>query len=115
MKKFQHGRHTSAFILLFLAEEPAYGGMLLKMLDKNLPFNTIDSAILYRKLKNLEKEGAIQAFWDTSTGNKPVKWYKLTDKGETLLAEFYKDILLRQKNLAFFLEQYQKLKEDQHD
>lgn len=66
MSMNKYFRHTPAFILLFLAQKPAYGALLFKRLDEEMPFNLIDTPALYRALNGLEKEGAIEAYWDTS-------------------------------------------------
>ena len=107
MAKFQQGRHTPAFILLFLQDRPAYGGQLLQRLDEELPFNPIDSASLYRTLKQLEANGDVHSEWVQEGGDKPVKWYTITQHGRKTLALFHEDIRLRAENLAFFLRTYQ--------
>lgn len=114
MKKFQSGRHTAAYLLLFLAQSPNYGGQLLKMCEENLYVNPIDSAILYRTLNSLEKSGSISAYWETVDQGKPRKWYKLTELGREQLAEFYEDILARQRNFAYFIDEYKQLEGDKH-
>ncbi|NPC91459.1 PadR family transcriptional regulator [Bacillus sp. WMMC1349] len=113
MKKFKSGRHTAAFILLFLAESPNYGGQLLKMCEERLYANTIDSAILYRMLNKLEKEGAISSYWETVEEGQPRKWYKLNALGRAQLSEFYDDIVKRQRNFDLFLIHYKQLMEDE--
>lgn len=49
------GRHTGAFLLLFLAEGDSYGGKLLQRCEEELPINPIDSAIIYRTLQKIKK------------------------------------------------------------
>ncbi|KFM99993.1 PadR family transcriptional regulator [Bacillus clarus] len=109
------GRHTGAFLLLFLAEGDNYGGQLLQKCEEELPVNPIDSAILYRTLKKLEKEGAIESYLDTSDQDKPRKMYKITIAGKTQLADFQMDIEEKMKNLSFFLDKYKDWKESNHD
>lgn len=111
MKKFQSGRHTAAYLLLFLAQSPNYGGQLLKMCEENLYANPIDSAILYRTLNALEKDGSISAYWEREEKGKPKKWYQLTDLGREQLDEFYEDILSRQRNFTYFIDEYKQLEE----
>ncbi|MEH6939170.1 PadR family transcriptional regulator, partial [Bacillus sp. JJ664] len=41
------GRHTGAFLLLFLTEGDSYGGKLWQKCEEELPVNPIDSSILY--------------------------------------------------------------------
>ncbi|AKB77034.1 Transcriptional regulator, PadR family [Methanosarcina horonobensis HB-1 = JCM 15518] len=109
MSMNKYFRHTPAFILLFLAQKPAYGALLFKRLDEEMPFNLIDTPALYRALNGLEKEGAIEAYWDTSEPGPAKKWYRITLKGMERLSELKQDIEKRRQDLDFFLETYEKL------
>lgn len=106
------GRHTGAFLLLFLAEGPTYGGHLMQRCAEELPYNPIDSAILYRTLKKLEEEGAVESYLPDSAQNKLVKMYRITPLGKERLAAFRTDIEEKQKNLAFFLKRYAEMVEN---
>ncbi len=109
------GRHTSEFLLLFLTEGDNYGGKLLQKCEEELPVNPIDSAIIYRTLKNLEKEGAVESYLDTSDQDKPIKMYRITTVGKRKLEDFQIDIEEKLKNLSFFLNKYKEWKESNHD
>lgn len=109
MSMNRYFRHTPAFILLYLAQKPAYGALLFKRFEEEIPFNLIDTPALYRALNNLEKTGAIEAYWDTSESGPAKKWYKITQKGIEKLAELRQDIERRKQDLDFFLETYEKL------
>jgi len=109
MSKNKYFRHTPAFILLFLAQKPAYGALLFKRFEEDMPFNLIDTPALYRALNDLEKEEAIEAYWDTSEPGPAKKWYRITGKGMEKLAELRQDIERRKRDLDFFLETYEKL------
>jgi DNA-binding PadR family transcriptional regulator len=110
------GRHTSEFLLLFLLTEgDSYGGKLLQKCEEELPVNPIDSAIIYRTLKKLEKEGAVESYWDTSDQDKPIKMYKITEVGKRKLEDFKTHIEEKVKNLLFFLNKYKEWKESNHD
>lgn len=109
------GRHTGAFLLLFLTEGDSYGGKLLQKCEEKLPINPIDSAIIYRTLKQLEKEGAVESYLDASDQDKPIKMYKITTAGKRKLEDFQTDIESKMKNLSFFLNKYKEWKESQHD
>lgn len=74
-----------------------------------MPFNLIDTPALYRALNDLEKEGAVEAYWDTSEPGPAKKWYKITQKGIEKLGELKQDIERRKRDLDFFLETYEKL------
>jgi DNA-binding PadR family transcriptional regulator len=100
------GRHTGAFLLLFLTEGDNYGGKLLQKCEEELPVNPIDSAILYRTLKKLEEEGAVESYLDASDRDKPKRMYKITTIGKRRLEEFQMDIEEKMKNLSFFLVKY---------
>jgi DNA-binding PadR family transcriptional regulator len=103
------GRHTPAFILLFLSENPSHGSGLLKKMEATLPFCLSDSAGLYRALQNLEKDGAVSSVWETPDSGGPKKIYRITRAGEALLAELASDIERRQENFRVFLEQWKKI------
>ncbi|MDN5352462.1 MAG: hypothetical protein PWQ12_1382 [Clostridiales bacterium] len=105
----KHGRHTPAFLLLFLAEEDQYGGQLLQKCKSEIPVCMIDSAILYRTLAKLESEGAVRTYWKDDSAGKPVKMYHLTDSGHIELAAFKEDIENRLANLTFFVNKYRTL------
>ncbi|TRZ40260.1 PadR family transcriptional regulator [Niallia circulans] len=105
------GRHTGAFLLLFLTEGDNYGGKLLQKCEEELPINPIDSAILYRTLKKLQVEGAVESYLDVSDGDKPIRMYKITNVGKKRLEEFQIDIEEKIKNLSFFLERYKTWKD----
>ncbi|MZP30015.1 PadR family transcriptional regulator [Heliobacterium undosum] len=109
MAKVNYGRHLPAFILLFLAQEPAYGLTLLKQLEQRLPHNNADSAAVYRALQELEKSEAVESYWDTSDPGPAKKWYKISPQGFRILDDFKKDIEQRKSNIEFFLSEYAKL------
>jgi DNA-binding PadR family transcriptional regulator len=111
MSRNKYFRHTPAFILLFLAQKPAYGALLFKRLEEEMPFNLIDTPTLYRALNDLEKEGSVESYWDTSEPGPAKKWYKITRKGREKLCELKQDIERRKKNLDFFQENYEKLQD----
>jgi DNA-binding PadR family transcriptional regulator len=100
------GRHTGAFLLLFLTEGDNYGGRLLQKCEEELPVNPIDSAILYRTLKKLEQEEAIESYLNTTDQHKPMRMYKITAIGKKKLEKHQLDIEEKMKNLSFFIEKY---------
>jgi DNA-binding PadR family transcriptional regulator len=108
-KKGQTYRHTPAFILLFLAQQPCYGAALLAALQEKLPNYNTDSAIVYRSLQDLEREQAVEFFWETTSPGPAKKWYKITPVGLAKLQDFHQDILTRKANLDFFLHTFDQL------
>ena len=102
-------RHTPAFLLLFLAEEPSYGGMLLSRMQTELPHCFSDSAIIYRSLNEMEKNGWVETSWEYRDTGQPRKWYTITLRGKEALQEQAVDIQMRLANFEFFLSRFNKL------
>jgi PadR family transcriptional regulator, regulatory protein PadR len=108
-KNYRTYRFLPAYILLFLAEGDLYGSAILNEFHNRMPNYTVDSAVIYRTLQDLEKEYFLESYWKTEDPGPATKWYKVTDSGTKKLAEFKIDIEKRKKNLEFFLETYYKL------
>jgi DNA-binding PadR family transcriptional regulator len=100
------GRHTPAFLLLFLSDGPAYGASLLSRLQTELPYCLSDSAIVYRSLQEMEKNGLVETSWETRETGQPRKWYAILPKGRLELEEYAEDIRRRHANLEFFQAHY---------
>jgi len=113
LQRLNYGRHLPAFILLFLAKAPAYGSLLLNMMDQSLPFNNADSPAIYRALNELEKSDAVESFWDTSGPGAAKKCYTITNKGLEQLKQFKVHIEQRKGNLDFFLSECESLNLDE--
>jgi DNA-binding PadR family transcriptional regulator len=111
-KKEYASRHAPAFILLFLAKKSDYGGSLLAGMKREMPHFLGDSAMVYRTLRALESEGCIESRWDIQDVGQPKRFYAITDKGWERLEEYFRDIKMRQENLQFFIDSYQKIFEN---
>jgi len=111
----KHGRHTPAFLLLFLADAPSYGALLLSKLKTELPHCFSDSAIVYRSLQEMEKNGLVEANWETIENSQPRKWYTITSKGMVALEDHAQDIRLRRANFDFFLSHYTVITQDKEN
>ncbi len=57
---------------------------------------------LYRTLKKLENEGAIESYVSTDHQDKPRKMYKITPAGKEQLAHFQMDIEEKNEELILF-------------
>lgn len=108
----KHGRHAPAFLLLLLADTPCYGALLLTRLQTELPYCFCDSAIVYRSLQEMEKNGSIESSWETRESGQPRKWYTITPKGMQDLKEQAEDIRQRHANFEFFLSHYKAISQD---
>ena len=68
--------------VLGLLRERTYGYDLLRVLaERGLP---TEEGTLYPVLRRLQKEKLLAAEWDTS-GSRPRKYYRTTDRGRTVL------------------------------
>lgn len=103
-------RHSPSFVLLFLARGPNYGGAILKMMEEEIPCFLGDSSMVYRMLQELEEEGAIVAEWETPESGRPIKNYRLTEAGWSMLLKAEEDIRKRIDNHLFFLKELDKVK-----
>lgn len=105
----KRGRHTPAFLLLFLADSPSYGALLLTRLQTELPYCFSDSADVYRCLQEMERNGSVETRWEIRESGQPRKWYTITPKGKQDLREQAEDIRQRHASFEFFLSRYKGL------
>jgi PadR family transcriptional regulator, regulatory protein PadR len=108
-KKCRTYRFLPAYILLFLAKGDLYGSALLNEFHKRMPGYSVDSAVIYRTLQDLEKEAMVKSYWKTEDPGPATKWYELTQAGRAKLTDYKSEIEQRKKNLEFFLTTYQTL------
>ncbi len=108
-KKCRTYRFLPAYIMLFLAENALYGSAILNEFHKRMPNYNVDSAVIYRTLQDLEKDGLLKSYWKTEDPGPATKWYEVTESGIKKLAEYKDEIEQRKKNLEFFLGTYQSL------
>jgi DNA-binding PadR family transcriptional regulator len=113
MGTFQRGRHAQAFILICLADGPAYGLELQERIERFTQGDRLDRAFLYRTLNKLHQEERVSCRTDASQPGGVRKFYSLTDSGYRLLDDFEKDIRSRVKNLSAFLDKYEQIKSNQ--
>jgi PadR family transcriptional regulator len=67
-----------ATALVMLREESSYGYKLMERLEK-LGFGEINPGTLYRKLRQMEREGLCKSEWKTSDSGPARRVYSLTD------------------------------------
>lgn len=111
-------RHLPAFILLFLArDDELYGAAINERLKSIWAQNwCFDPGAVYRTLRELEAEGAVRSYWETSDSSRPKHIYHLTETGRQQLARWREDIAARLKNLQYFLAEYDRLpRENRND
>ncbi|QSO51812.1 helix-turn-helix transcriptional regulator [Alicyclobacillus curvatus] len=107
----KRNRHLPAFILLFLAEHDAHGGAVLSRLLELMSGNqVIDSAAVYRVLRDLELRGCVTSYWTTDESGPAKRQYHITTQGIEELELWHQDISWRKRNLEYFLAQYESLR-----
>jgi len=82
------GDLLSSSLLAYLRRWNAHGYQLVEELRKSgLP--GFDSTTVYRTLRQLERNGLVSSFWDTSESGPARRRYSLTRSGETFLDLWY--------------------------
>ncbi len=109
-------RHLPAFLLLFLTDGPAHGGVLWSRMAELVPSVwNVDTGAVYRALRDLEERGVVTSHWDTQGAGPAKRVYEMTPKGQEELQEWYQDILARKRGLDFFIHKYEQQCKSQRD
>ncbi len=84
--------HTDTIILNILCQGDSYGYEIYKKIIK-LSGNQYElkEATLYTAFRRLEQDGCILSYWGDETQGGRRKYYRLTDKGQTLYEQNKKD------------------------
>jgi len=70
-------------ILLLLKQDPSHGYTLIEDLrGEGLIDDDLDSAVVYRYMREMEDEGLLVSDWDTTGGGAPRRVYRVTPAGE---------------------------------
>ncbi len=103
-KRYQTGKHLEAFILLFICQQPSHGGAILKRLQDELPpVWVIDSGGVYRLLRDLESQGAVNSSWLTEDQGAPKRFYTITQQGRERLTQWAIEFRARRNSMDLFL------------
>lgn len=106
MTKVKRGRHAPAFILLAIATEATHGLGVLNKINEEVPNNRLDTAVIYRTLKEFESLGYITSDWMDSDAGPKKKIYTITESGKEKLEEFRSDIEKSLNNLQQFIRMH---------
>ena len=71
-------------ILLVLLREPTHGYQVVKILEEQ-GLLTRSATQVYRKLRDMEKEGLLECAWEVEEGRRPRKVYRLSERGREYL------------------------------
>ena len=94
-----------AAALVALREESSYGYELMERLE-NLGFGEVNPGTLYRKLRQMEREGLCKSEWKTSTSGPARRVYSLTDGGEEYLEAWAQGCQHYQQIMDAFYQAY---------
>ena len=79
--------NASILILSCLARESMHGYRVVKELEQmSEGYFAMREGTLYPHLHQLEKDGLIEGFWETVTGGRERKMYRITESGKAELA-----------------------------
>lgn len=79
--------NAAILILSCLARKPMHGYRVVKELNQMTEgYFSMREGTLYPHLHQLEKDGFIEGYWETVTGGRERKCYKITDEGSKDLA-----------------------------
>ena len=78
---------TDCLILSVLSDHPTYGYELIREMEtRSNGYFHFREGTLYPALHRMEKEGLLEARWDTIPGGKERRYYHLTEAGHEALA-----------------------------
>ena len=103
----RRGRNLLRPTLLFLMHQrPAHGYDLLERL-RSFGVEDIDPSLIYRALRDMEKEGYIQSTWDEEkTQGPPRRVYTLTSEGDNSLQYHLEDLRTTRGRIDQLLQAY---------
>lgn len=79
--------NAAGLILSCLAKEPMHGYRIAKYIaEESDGYFTMGEGTLYHHLHTLEREGMVEGYWETVSGSRERKYYRLTEKGKAELA-----------------------------
>lgn len=77
-----------SLLLYIIADSPSYGYRIIKQLEaRSKGYFRFKEGTLYPVLHRLERAGLIEGRWQTSPNGRQRKYYRITGKGQTALAE----------------------------
>lgn len=93
------------WILLLLKQWSAHGYLLMQTLNK-MGLGAVDHAMLYRELRNLERQKLVTSAWETDGYGPAKRRYMLTEAGEEFLRSWANTVAGYQRMFTGFFELY---------
>lgn len=92
-------------LLLLLLEEPRHGYHLVSLLPA-FGFGAVDRPSVYRALAQLERDGLLESWTETTKGGPARHVYSLTDKGEEVVRSWMIVVAEERERLGYVLRWY---------
>jgi PadR family transcriptional regulator PadR len=93
-------------LLLLLHREPAHGYTLLEQLAE-FGLEGIDPSVVYRGLRDMEAQGWVASTWDDEeTQGPPRRVYRITSRGDEVLATWMRELEETERMLGRLLGAY---------
>ncbi len=105
-------RFMEPCLLLLIAEKPAYGYELMSRLQDFGFGDDQDPGMVYRNLRRLENQGAIESQWDTSGSGPARRLYEITPDGSGYLRTWGQILTRNSERIHIFLQRFKTLKEE---
>ncbi len=78
--------NAAVLILSCLAREPMHGYRIVRELESVTEgYFQMREGTLYPHLHTLERDGLIEGYWESTSGGRERKQYKITDRGQSAL------------------------------
>ena len=100
-------RFQVAALLLLLRERPTHGYDLLERLPELIGEERVDVGNLYRVLRTLEEQGAVQSEWDDTLPGPAKRTYELTAAGAGALDRWAAALADTRNRIDGFLRRYE--------
>ena len=94
-------------LLLLLLLKPGHGYELMERLAENEEASLVDPGMLYRTLRQLEREGLVISSWDTGGSGPARRSYQVTAQGIEYLHAWAARIRATRQRLDRFLAEYE--------
>ncbi|MDD5288267.1 MAG: PadR family transcriptional regulator [Dehalococcoidales bacterium] len=77
-----------SLLLCLIGQQPMYGYQIIKELeDKSQGYFKYKEGTLYPALHRMEKAGLLAGKWEATSGGRQRRYYHITGKGSSILAE----------------------------
>ena len=97
--------NAATLILSCLAREPMHGYRIARELEQlSEGYFVMREGTLYAHLHQLEKDGLVEGYWETVTGARERRMYRITERGRAQLARRTESWREFQRNMSRVLD-----------